>query len=626
LSGWLASRTLRRQACAGGAGALLALGAAAAALAYLSGGHALAHASAPGRASCQPEVLNRSSVLAGRDISVSPLPGSMDASPDTQISLLGQPAHDLSDVSVSGSRSGNHPGTLRAYSQGDGASFVPSTGFRVGEQVTVRGHVFEQGSSRPFAYEFTISDPDPIPTVASGPPPLASPGQIESFKSEPGLHPPSIKVTTDSSKVAPGYVFTAPYSGPSQDGPLIFDNAGNTVWFDPTPFGTKATNLQVQTYQGQRVLTWWQGYIPPQGFGEGEEMIANGSYQVIARVHAGNGLKADLHDFVLAPNDTALLTVVNPIHCDLAAVGGPRDGAIYDDVFEELDLKTGLVRREWHSLDHVSTSLSYASDHYAPALWPWDYFHLNSIALQSNGGILISSRSTWTLYEVDRGTGQITARIGGKDSSFTMGPSTSTAWQHDANQLANGDLTVFDNGAVPAVHSQSRGLVEKLDLAAKTVTLVAQYEHPPPLSAGSQGNFQVLGNGDVFLGWGAQPYVSEFSTAGTLLFDASMPTPTEAYRAYRFVWTGLPAAPPAVALRTSAGKVTAYVSWNGATQVVRWRVLGGSDPDALKTLASVAKNGFETSIALASHPRLVQLQALDSDGKVIGTSALTRPS
>ncbi len=125
------------------------------------------------------------------------------------------------------------------------------------------------------------------------------------------------------------------------------------MWFDPLAGEAAATNLQVQSYDGHPVLTWWQGYIPPQGFGQGEEMIYSSSYQQIGRVHAGNGYKADLHDFHITPQGTALLSVFDPIDCNLSAVGGPSGGAVTDSVFQEIDLATGLVRREWHSLDHV---------------------------------------------------------------------------------------------------------------------------------------------------------------------------------------------------------------------------------------------------------------------------------
>ena len=98
-----------------------------------------------------------------------------------------------------------------------------------------------------------------------------------------------IVVTARSPQSAPGYIFATPYTGPGPSGPMIFDETGNLVWFHPLPAGTEATNLQVQQLQGRPVLTWWQGYIPPQGFGQGEEVIADGSYHVIGRVRAGNG-------------------------------------------------------------------------------------------------------------------------------------------------------------------------------------------------------------------------------------------------------------------------------------------------------------------------------------------------
>ncbi len=135
---------------------------------------------------------------------------------------------------------------------------------------------------------------------------------------------------------------------------MIFEESGNLVWFHPLPKGTEATNLQVQQYDGQPVLTWWQGRIPPQGFGQGEEIIDNSAYREIGRVHAGNGYLADLHEFHITPQGTALLTVFDPIDCNLSFLGGPRGGAVTDSIFQEIDLRTGLVRREWNSLDHVA--------------------------------------------------------------------------------------------------------------------------------------------------------------------------------------------------------------------------------------------------------------------------------
>ncbi len=119
------------------------------------------------------------------------------------------------------------------------------------------------------------------------------------------------------------------------------------MWFDPLPGATEATNLQVQQLGGKPVLTWWQGYIPPQGFGEGEEIIDNTSYEQIGRVHAGNGLQGGPARLPHHPAGHGAADGVHPIDCNLSAIGGPSGGAVTDSRFQEIDLKTGLVRREW---------------------------------------------------------------------------------------------------------------------------------------------------------------------------------------------------------------------------------------------------------------------------------------
>ncbi len=576
---------------------------------------------APAISQCVPAQLNRTDLLPGTKLVVSPLPDSLDASIDTQISMLGYPAHALSAISVSGSSSGNHPGRLEAYSQGDGASFVPSKAFDPGELVIVHGKLASAGKTYPFAFHFNTSVPDPIGHPASSPNPPAKSGELFVFHSRPELHAPLVTIDASSASEAPGYIFVAPYSGPGQDGPMIFDSSGNLVWFDPLPPGSEATNLQVQQYEGKPVLTWWQGYIPPQGFGQGEEVIANSSYQQITKFRAGNGLPADLHEFRIDPNDTALLTSFDPIHCNLSSVGGPRDAAVTDSIFQEIDLETHLVRREWHPLDHIALSQSYASATSSSTAWPYDYFHINSIDTRQDGSLLISSRNTSALYELNSTTGQVTAQIGGKRPTEKLGAGAATAYQHDAQELPDGDFSVFDNGGVPKVHPQSRGVILSVNPTTKTDTLVGEYEHPTPLSAGSQGSVQALEDGNMFIGWGAEPYFSEYTASGSLVFDARLPHLVESYRAYRFQWSGYPTGAPAIAIAAGAGGTTnVYASWNGATTIASWQVLAGTSLTNLTVSASAIKGGFETTIPTPGTPAYVAVRALGAEGNVLGTS------
>jgi hypothetical protein len=575
----------------------------------------------PGAPQCVPSQLGRSDILPGTSLAVSPLPDSLDSSYATQISFLGYPASALSAISVNGSSSGGHSGRLEAYSQGDGASFVPSKAFNSGETVAVHGKLTVAGKTSPFAFHFTTAVRDPIGHPASTAKPAGKTTELFGFHSRADLHVPIVTVGASSPAESPGDLFMAPYSGPGQDGPMIVDSSGNLVWFDPLPSGTEGTNLQVQQYEGKPVLTWWQGYIPPQGFGQGEDVIADSSYHQIMRMRAGNGLLADLHEFRITPQNTALVTVFDPIRCNLSSIGGPSNGAVTDSLYQEIDLKTHLVRREWHPLDHISLSQSYASGTSASPEWPYDYFHLNSIAPRSDGSILISSRNTSALYELSPSTGEVIAQIGGKHGSEKLGAGASTAYQHDAEELPNGDFSIFDNGGVPKVHPQSRGLIVSVNPQTRTDTVVEEYEHSKPLSAGSQGNIQLLENGNMLIGWGAEPYFSEYTASGSQVFNARLPAKTESYRTYRFQWTGTPSGGPSIAAAPGAGgTVTVYASWNGATNVASWRVLAGATATQLAPAASAVKAGFETSISTPGKPAYVAVQALDATGNVLGTS------
>jgi hypothetical protein len=592
-------------------------------------GRAQAETVAPG---CVPRTLNVSAALAGGAVDVSPAPDSTDASHLTQISFLGVPAGEIQQLAVVGSRSGAHSGRLAAYSQGDGGSFLPGKPFSQGEIVTVRGVLRRSaGSAVPFAWRFTVAEVDAVSRSLETPPPPPPPpksSELQHFVSRSDLRPPTVTVTTGRASVpAPGDIFLAPYAGPGQYGPMILDGAGDLVWFKAIPRGSRAADLRVQTYAGQPVLTWWQDPLVADGRRDAGVVIADRSYDDIAIVRAGNGYQPDLHAFEITPRDTALFTVYDAIRCNLSAYGGPRDGAVADTLFQEIDLRTGLVRAEWHALDHVALGDSYMPiGHGGTPVSPWDYFHINAVS-ENGVDLLVDSRNTWAAYEVSARTGRIVWRLGGKRSTFAMAPGAAPAWQHDARKEPDGTISFFDNGGTPKVHSQSRVTVLALNTQTKTANLVSSFAHPTSLLAASQGDFQPLPGGNWFVGWGQEPFFSEYSPAGQLLFDAHLPALYQSYTALKFPWTGAPTQRPSLAVRArSHAGLVAYVSWNGATAVAQWRLLGGVSPHTLGPVAVASRSGFETAIALASAPsRYLAVQALGSAGQVLGVSATIGP-
>jgi hypothetical protein len=446
-------------------------------------------------------------------------------------------------------------------------------------------------------------------------PPSPGPPKVPSWHTRPDLRIPSLAVTSSQPGASSDPIFIAPYNVPvGQVGAVIVAADGQPIWENPLE-GKVTANFRAQTYRGEPVLTWWEGLIE-YGHGVGEYVIADSAYRTVRRVQAARGLRGDLHEFVITPRDTALLTSYVITGADLRSVGGPRKGTIQDAIFQEIDLSSGKVLLEWHSLDRIPLQESYAP----VEAENWDFFHINSVDLDGDGNLLVSSRSTHTVYKLDR-SGAILWRLGGKHSDFEMAPGANFAWQHDARRQPDGTLTIFDNGATPAVEKLSRGLILDVDEEAMTARLLRQYTHPKILT-GSQGNMQLLADGNVFIGWGEVPRVSEFERSGRLVFDALLGEQYQSYRAFRMPWSGLPAETPAIAVsRDGRAGLTAYASWNGATGVERWQLLAGGRTAALAPVSSVPARGFESALQSSASGPLFAVRALDRSGSVLGQSS-----
>lgn len=547
-----------------------------------------------------------------------PSPGTHWALPQTQLTFRGVAPGAIGPIQVVASSSGTHGGQIAADSDGDGASFLPTTPFRPGETVTVRTHLNVLGA-KGGSYTFTVESP--APGIPFAPVPLVPAGAhgVQHFHSRTDLEPPTVSVTRNAASSGPGDIFVAPQFGPVQQGPMVFDPDGNLIWFKPAPKGNIATDFRVQSYGGQPVLTWWEGFFN-RGLGAGFGVIADSTYANIATVRAGNGLRADLHEFQLTPSGTALIIAVAPVNANLTSIHGAKHAVVMDSVIQEIDIKTGLVLFEWHGLGHVSLSESYV----APPRRNghiFDFFHANSVGLDRDGNLIVSARNTSAAYKIDHQTGAVMWRLGGRRSSFKMRSGTSFAYQHDVRVQSDGTVTLFDDGATPPVHKQSRALRLHLNYARMTASWVAQDEHSSPLLAGFEGNHQLLPNGDSFVGWGQQPYFTEFSPRGQTVFDAHFLEPTASYRAYRQVWTGQPVRLPKLAASTSHGRATVYASWNGATTYTQWRVLAGASSGSLRSVSVTPRNGFETKISVASSGPYFAAQALNASGQILSTSA-----
>jgi len=456
-----------------------------------------------------------------------------------------------------------------------------------------------------------------------------------SYVATPSLHPPKFRLLhrAPASQLAPGYIFTAnfldlnepPIHG--QSGPLILDRNLQPVWFQPVREKVVAANLSLQRYEGKPVLAWWQGFVTNTGSTEsGEYVVVDQHYRTVARLKATGGWVLTLHEIVI-DGDKAWVTANKNVPKDLSSYGGAYNGALIDSAVQEYDLRSGRLLRNWDALDHISLRQSEAT---LPTNgFPWDAYHVNSIVLVGRHRFMVSMRNTWAAYLVDADTGRIEWTLGGKRSSFKFGRAAAFQWQHDVTMQPDGTVVLFDDHccrqkgggqSVPPT-GPSRGLVLALDARARTATLVGEYGSREGFKSEYMGDTRTLPDGNVFVGWGSAPYFTEYSRTGKLLFEGELPGPDLSYRATLEQWVGLPLTPPAGAARKRDDGTTVYASWNGATRLASWRVLGaGEDGGSTKPLAGASKSGFETAIRVPAGYARYEVQALDAKGHVIGTS------
>ncbi|HME02274.1 MAG TPA: arylsulfotransferase family protein [Solirubrobacteraceae bacterium] len=561
-----------------------------------------------------------------KTVTVSPLPGTPDASPTTQISILGAKPSKIESVTVTGSESGVHSGTLEPYSGEQGASFVLSSPLTPGEEVNVTVTI-KKAAPITDAFKVGVQGPTP-PNLNVN---VEKPEDLEHFVTAPDLHPPKIVVHKNTAGLA-GDIFLTPLPGPTihpgaehlleftpvgPEGDEILNPEGKILWWNQLPPNVIATDLQLTSYEGSPVLAWWQGPVTARAYGLGEGVIANTSYETVATIKAGNGYKGvDIHELQVTPEGNAYVTIYNPV-----CVGEPcslANPAVIDAIVQEINIKTGLVMYEWHALGHVPTSASVLG----PETSFFDAYHINSIQPLPKGMMLLSFRNTSAIYLVNEQTGQVSWTLGGKESSFAMGPGATFHFQHDA-RLKGDTMTLYDDEAGPPVYGdeRSRGLVLHLNMTEHKATVTNEYIRPEKTLAQSEGNLQSLAGGDVMIGFGGSEWFSEFSKSGEVLFDASLPKGDGSYRVFRFPWSGTPKTLPAAAAREEGeGNVGVYASWNGATEVASWEVLAGESAETLAPVASEPWAGFETKIVVPTTATTFEVKALNAEGHVLSTS------
>ncbi|TQS33458.1 hypothetical protein Golomagni_06197 [Golovinomyces magnicellulatus] len=488
----------------------------------------------------------------------------------------------------------------------------------------------------------------------------------QTYKSRPDLTPPKLNITIPCSACDTGYLFVSPYSGhpdtlnyyPVQPGNYILRDDGDVVFSGFSYWSPWNANFQPSKWKGQDVLFAFEGlHDGPHGHGLGHHTLLNNRYETVKELRAGGHYLSDKHEFIINDDqETALIQIWQPVQRNLSKYGGDLNHTwVVDAIFQELDIETGKVLFEWHSLDHVSPDDAILPLTTGPAgngsssTAAWDYFHINSVEKGTDGNYLVSARHISTLFKINGTDGSIIWRLGAHRSDFKLGPEVEFGFQHHARYLHGGNssvslISLFDNsyygsgqnetGTDVQIYPYSRGKYIAIDHETHHANLVKEFIPPnKSILTKHQGSTQSLPNGNVLINWGSEGQITEYTSNGTITLHAHLDSGELAnnvqnYRAFRYHWTGTSSETPALVAHKIGNVVKAFVSWNGDTRVKSWRFTwketGGNQPHTGTGLTK--RTGFETVFSISpkkSHTKLeITAQGLDCHGTIIGESDL----
>lgn len=570
-----------------------------------------------------------------------PSPGDGYAAADTALTFRSIRPASLAHLVVTGSVTGLHTGTVTALHGGLGSVFTPTRAFAAGERVTVRAGVplvDAPAGNYTFGVARAANAPPIVPDSLTAPSAGAHPAVPSAscavpqpnYVTRPDLHPVGACTITKTSAASPDLILTTS-SNPTALEETIYNNDSNVIWVNPDPTSLP-TNLRTVTIGGQQMLAYFTGsFALGGGHGRGRYAILDDHYKLWGTLAASGNYQLDFHELQVTPDGNALVGSYDPVYRE---VNG-HSIIVYDYVVQEIDFQHGgQVLFEWHALDHVPFGYSHLP---APTSGAWDYFHGNSIDLGPQG-FLVSSRSTWGVYDIDPTDGHVIWTLGlPGDGPASFGPTLGNAgpsgwfcYQHDARWAVatTGDFTpnvvtlYDDGGAGPGCSHPARALSITVDPAAHTATVSRSIVHSPPLYSAYTGSNEALPNGNTLVDWANAAQITEYTPNNGVALD--MRLGAYSYRAYKADWHGYPSVPPdAIVLRTGPPRVV--VSWNGATDVAAWQLWGGSSQATLRPLGSpVVKQSFETSIPIPANTPVIEVRAVTASGAALpyGTTRL----
>lgn len=478
---------------------------------------------------------------------ISPVPGSKFIMPGNNIAFRhGDPFDSesllASLMEVKNERGEILSGSTKLTRDQKTLIFQPEAPFPLGQTISVELKeglkTFRNVNISPIAFEFTITHQIVQPPVTplqqeetefTGEGLTMEPLTGQNGLMENDLPPdyPNIIITGENDFSFDEYYFFSQWEYGTTDGAysVIMDNTGIPVYFRKSDATHRDFKLQ---HNG--LLSY--AYLD----GEYKMAVLDSAYMLIDQFQSGNGyVNTDFHEFQLLENGHAFISAVDwQIYAmDTVVPGGLPNAMVCGFIVQELDLDKNVIF-QWRSWDHFL--VSDAGPYVDLTEYLVDYVHGNTIEVESDTSILISCRNMDEITKINRNTGEIIWRFGGKKNQFNvLNDTLGFSMQHDSRRLPNGNITLFDNGRLQPEPQFSSCLEYKLNDETYEAELVRRLRNDPDIYGSAMGNAQWRDDGTVISGWGnGHPGITEFELDGDMV--RTIKYTGVSYRAFRFPW------------------------------------------------------------------------------------------
>ncbi len=515
---------------------------------------------------------------------------------------------------VEGNISGVCPGTVRVADDDRTVIFVPEEFFQRGEQVDVQ--VLRPGAE-PYRFTFTVSlrgfVRDQVSVIVLPDP--CSPVPLKSAEASDGPDSlmngvaipsdfPYVRVDVNTAP-GDGLIFLNNWGGSPYL--MILDNLGTPRYYKKMSYPARDFKVQptgLLTYLVPQLSTFYG---------------MDSTYTVVDTFRCKHGYGTDEHELQMLPNGHVLMIALDWQIMDMSQIvtGGKPNATVVGNHIQELDTR-GDVVFEWRSWDHFTFADAIGVELRADII---DYVHMNAVDVDEDGNVLVSSRHLSEVTKINRRTGGIIWRLGGKNNQFTfLNDTYQISYQHDVRCLPGEHYTIFDNGNF-RIPQFSRAVEFLVDSVAKTVERVWQYRHSPDLYTPWMGNVQRLAGGNTFIGWGdaSLPKIMEVQPDGTIVYQADFVSKAHCYRTFRFPWKGQANAPYLVVERHN-DRLTLLYNLFGERPVNRYYVYAGTSPHPTTRIDSSTVPRIDLRALGNDQMYYIRVTAADSTGWESGFS------